>query len=120
MTHYSDQGSPWAGDGPVRRQRPRKSAIPKQTRRQTRSSALLPADDDRQYDARLTCPAFTPKLSSMRAFGRILQHLGLLVAPLAVFLQLGEAIDARQLLAFGVAALCLFWIGRLIEGYAKG
>ena len=55
----------------------------------------------------------------MRAFGRILQHLGLLVAPLAVLLQLAEAIDARQLLAFGVAALCLFWIGRLVEGYAN-
>ena len=55
----------------------------------------------------------------MRAFGRILQHLGLFVAPAAVFLQLAEAIDARQLLAFGVAAFCLFWIGRLVEGYAR-
>ena len=58
---------------------------------------------------------------SMRAFGRILQHLGLLVGPVAVILQWAEAINARQLLVFGVvAALCLFWIGRLIEGYARG
>ena len=54
----------------------------------------------------------------MRAFGRILQHLGLLLAPVAVVLQLAEVIDVRQLLKFGVVALCLFWIGRLVEGYA--
>ncbi|HXT58258.1 MAG TPA: hypothetical protein VN699_06465 [Pirellulales bacterium] len=53
----------------------------------------------------------------MRAFGRILQHLGLLLAPAAVVLQLAEVIDVRQLLKFGVVALCLFWIGRLVEGY---
>jgi hypothetical protein len=55
----------------------------------------------------------------MRAFGRILQHLGLFVAPVAVLLQLAEVINVRQMLAFGVAALCLFWIGRLVEGYAR-
>ena len=55
----------------------------------------------------------------MRAFGRILQHLGLLLAPAAVVLQLAEAIDVRQKLKFGVVALCLFWIGRLVEGYAR-
>ncbi|HUY88530.1 MAG TPA: hypothetical protein VMV10_07335 [Pirellulales bacterium] len=54
----------------------------------------------------------------MRAFGRLLQHLGLLVAPAAIILQLAEAINVKQMLAFAVAALCLFWIGRLVEGYA--
>lgn len=53
----------------------------------------------------------------MRAFGRLLQHLGLLVAPAAIVLQLANAIDVKQMLAFAVAALCLFWIGRLLEGY---
>lgn len=54
----------------------------------------------------------------MRAFGRLLQHVGLLIAPAAIVLQLAEAIDVRQMLAFAVAALCLFWMGRLLEGYA--
>ncbi|HEV7221057.1 MAG TPA: hypothetical protein VGN42_00050 [Pirellulales bacterium] len=42
----------------------------------------------------------------------------MLLAPAAIVLQLFEVIDARQLLKFGVVALCLFWIGRLVEGYA--
>lgn len=66
---------------------------------------------------------FGPNLRSsrfpMRAIGRLLQHLGLLVAPAAIVLQLANAIDVKQMLAFAVAALCLFWIGRLIEGYAN-
>ncbi len=56
----------------------------------------------------------------MRAFGRLLQLLGLLIPPLAVVLQLAEAIDVRLLLTMWVAAMCIFWIGRLIEGYGKG
>jgi hypothetical protein len=55
----------------------------------------------------------------MSAFGRILQHLGLILAPVALVLQLGEVIDVRQMLKFDVVALCLFWIGRLVEGYTR-
>jgi hypothetical protein len=53
----------------------------------------------------------------MRAFGRLLQHLGLIVPLLAIALQLGEAIDVRTMLAMWVAALSMFWIGRIVEGY---
>lgn len=55
--------------------------------------------------------------SPMRAFGRLLQHLGLLVPPLAIVLQLAESIDVRLMLMLWVFAMCLFWIGRLVEGY---
>ena len=62
----------------------------------------------------------------MRAFGRILQHLGLVLLPLAILLQLlpgnargGSAISVGQMLLMLVAGLCAFWIGRLIEGYSK-
>lgn len=53
----------------------------------------------------------------MRAFGRLLQHLGLLIPPLAIVLQLFKTIQVRQMLVMWVAAMCLFWIGRLLEGY---
>lgn len=53
----------------------------------------------------------------MRAFGRLLQHLGLIIPPLAIVLQLANTIQVRQMLVMWVAAMCLFWIGRLLEGY---
>lgn len=69
----------------------------------------------------LRCPTYLlPDNFPMRPFGRLLQHLGLLVPPLAIILQLAETIDVRTMLAMWVAALCLFWIGRLVEGYAGG
>jgi hypothetical protein len=62
----------------------------------------------------------------MRALGRLLQLAGLIVLPLALVASLLPAGpgDRRWLttgqelmaLAFGAA---LFWIGRLLEGYAK-
>jgi hypothetical protein len=39
--------------------------------------------------------------------------------PLSIPLQLFNAIDLRQMLALMGASLCLFYIGRLIEGYAR-
>jgi hypothetical protein len=54
----------------------------------------------------------------MRSFGRAMQMLGLAVAPLAIFLQLNRTISVAQLLLMGLAAFCLFWIGRILEGYA--
>ncbi len=55
----------------------------------------------------------------MRAFGRTLQILGLIAPPLAIVLQLSDAITLGKMLAALVASVCLFLIGRIIEGYAR-
>ncbi len=39
--------------------------------------------------------------------------------PLSIPLQLVGQIDLRQMLALMAASLCLFYIGRLVEGYAR-
>lgn len=49
--------------------------------------------------------------------GRLLQHLGLILPPLAILLQLSESISLGKMLVMLVAAVCLFWIGRIVEGY---
>jgi hypothetical protein len=54
----------------------------------------------------------------MRLLGRVLQQLALLALPLTIPLQLAGVIDLRQMLAFMAAAVCLFYIGRIVEGYA--
>lgn len=53
----------------------------------------------------------------MRRIGRVCQMLALIGLPLSIPLQLANVIDLRQMLALMAAALCLFYIGRLIEGY---
>lgn len=53
----------------------------------------------------------------MRAFGRLLQVVALTAPPLSILLQLREAIKANTMLVMLVAAVCVFYIGRLIEGY---
>jgi hypothetical protein len=55
----------------------------------------------------------------MRSLGRGLQLLGLAVPPLAMVMQLTEAITLGQMLAALVAAACLFWMGRIVEGYSQ-
>jgi hypothetical protein len=61
----------------------------------------------------------------MRAFGRLLQHLGLILPPVAILLQLapgnaagGTVITLKQMLVVLIAAVCSFLIGRIMEGYA--
>jgi hypothetical protein len=56
---------------------------------------------------------------AMRSTGRGLQLLGLALPPLAVVLQLSEAISLGQMLTMLVAAVCVFGIGRIVEGYAR-
>ncbi|MFZ4732528.1 MAG: hypothetical protein ACOYK7_08335 [Pirellulales bacterium] len=51
-------------------------------------------------------------------FGKIGQLLGLGLPVVAVVLQLGNAISASRMLAMLLSAVCCFWIGRLVEGYA--
>jgi hypothetical protein len=55
----------------------------------------------------------------MRSLGKLLQLLGLTVGPLCIFLQLNQAISVGQMLTIFVASICAFWIGRIIEGYAR-
>jgi len=55
----------------------------------------------------------------MRKFGHLCQVAALVALPLAIILQLQNAIDLRTMLAILLAGVCLFYIGRLVEGYAK-
>lgn len=58
---------------------------------------------------------------AVRALGRTLQHVALLFPPLAVIMELTHGISLGQLLLLGlVAPACLFWIGRIVEGYGGG
>lgn len=55
----------------------------------------------------------------MRAIGRLGQMLGLGIPALAVILELNRAVSLGQMLVMLVAAVCCFWIGRIIEGFAR-
>ena len=55
----------------------------------------------------------------MATFGRWLQIIGLVAPPLTLILQLQEAITSGQMLQILIAAICLFCIGRIVEGYAR-
>jgi hypothetical protein len=46
---------------------------------------------------------------------RLLQIAGLVVPLLAIITQLEGRISVGQMLTFLAAAMCLFWIGRLIQ-----
>jgi hypothetical protein len=55
----------------------------------------------------------------MAQFGRLLQFAGLVLLPLGIVLQLGNVVSLGQMLAATVFGACLFWIGRLVEGYSR-
>ena len=55
----------------------------------------------------------------MKSLGRAGQMLGLTLPCLAVLLELMHAISLGQMLVMLVAAVCCFWIGRIIEGYGN-
>ncbi|HTQ37509.1 MAG TPA: hypothetical protein VMJ32_00685 [Pirellulales bacterium] len=55
----------------------------------------------------------------MASFGRLLQIVGLVLPPLSIVLQLQGAITLGQMLLMLVAAVSAFWIGRILEGYAR-
>ncbi len=61
----------------------------------------------------------------MRPFGRLLQIIGLVLPPLAIVLQLINGPGGRPLVSVGqmltmlVAGVSAFWIGRILEGYAR-
>jgi hypothetical protein len=60
-----------------------------------------------------------PENDSMAAIGRLGQFLGLAIPAVAVLLELNRAISLGQMLVMLVAAVCCFWIGRILEGYAR-
>jgi uncharacterized membrane protein len=45
--------------------------------------------------------------------------LGLAIPAVAVLLELNHAISLGQMLVMLVAAVCSFWIGRIVEGYFR-
>ena len=55
----------------------------------------------------------------MASLGRLLQIIGLVVPPLSIILQLQNAITLGQMLIMLVMSVSSFWIGRIVEGYAK-
>jgi branched-subunit amino acid transport protein len=62
----------------------------------------------------------------MRALGRFLQFVGLIVLPLALVLSMlpsrrgdEKLLSTGQELMALVLGAAVFWIGRLLEGYAK-
>jgi hypothetical protein len=58
----------------------------------------------------------------MRSIGRLLQIFGLVVLPLAMFMQLSgqlqERIGVDRMLIMMVCGAAAFWLGRILEGYA--
>ena len=55
----------------------------------------------------------------MRGVGRGLQVLGLVLPPLAMVMQLADAVSLGQMLTMLLAAVCCFGIGRIVEGYSR-
>jgi len=55
----------------------------------------------------------------MRTLGRLLQILALLMPPLSIMLQLQDALPLGSMLVMLIAAVALFYIGRLVEGFAR-
>lgn len=55
----------------------------------------------------------------MKSLGRTLQVAALVALPLAMMLQAAERVTVGQMLAIWIAGASLFWIGRIVEGYAR-
>ena len=56
----------------------------------------------------------------MHTLGRLLQIVGLTLPPLSIMLQLSNAIGLGPMLTMLVASISMFYLGRIIEGYARG
>ena len=55
----------------------------------------------------------------MRSVARLLQLLGLVMPPVAIFLQMAGSISLGRMLIMAVAAITAFYLGRIVEGYAS-
>ena len=58
----------------------------------------------------------------MKTIGKVLQQLALVILPIAIVLELtggmARSFGVADLLIALIFSVILFWIGRLIEGYA--
>ena len=57
--------------------------------------------------------------SVLRLIGQSAQRLGLIFPAFAIILELNHAISLGQMLIMLVASICLFGIGRILEGYGQ-
>ncbi len=57
--------------------------------------------------------------AAVNLVGRLGQLLGLGIPAVAIVLELNHAISLGQMLMMLVAAVCCFWIGRILEGYSR-
>ncbi len=55
----------------------------------------------------------------MRTFGRLLQRIALVLPPLSIVLQLADKLPLGSMLVMLIAAVAMFYIGRLVEGFAQ-
>ena len=55
----------------------------------------------------------------MQKLGKLLQLAGLTVPPITILMQLSGSIKASEMLVFLVGSVCVFMIGRILEGYAS-
>ena len=55
----------------------------------------------------------------MRLIGQTSRRLGLLLPAFAIILELNHTISLGQMLMMLVASVCLFGIGRILEGYGQ-
>ncbi|MEO1991538.1 MAG: hypothetical protein ABGW78_06370 [Pirellulales bacterium] len=55
----------------------------------------------------------------MRSLGRLGQFIGLSLPAVAIWLELNGSISLGQMLVLLVFSICAFWIGRILEGYAR-
>lgn len=53
----------------------------------------------------------------MRVIGRLCQQVALFAPPVAIIMNLSGGITLGQMLVMAVAAISLFYVGRIIEGY---
>jgi hypothetical protein len=70
------------------------------------------------HSARHRASVCSKKGIRVRAIGRSLQFVGLVVPLLAILLQLQNAITVWQMLIMLVASVCVFGIGRIVQGFA--
>jgi len=61
--------------------------------------------------------AHCPLPTAMRSLGRFLQFCGLVILPLASFMQLNHSISVPQMMQMLAAGVCLFGIGWILTTY---
>jgi hypothetical protein len=68
----------------------------------------------------LSAKSANVSLLAMYSLARLLQILGLAIPPLAIFAQLAQSISTGQMLGFLAVAVCIFYIGNLLQRYSGG